>query len=69
MAHIYIEADIIIPSLGNISLKAPVLVVENTDYNRRVPVIIVCGSKLQMSQTFLLSSKLLLTGCVMKFYR
>ena len=36
----YIEADIVVPSLGNTLYKAPVLVVENTDYNRRVPVII-----------------------------
>ena len=36
----YIEADIVVPSLGNTTYKAPVLVVENTDYNRRVPVII-----------------------------
>ena len=36
----YIKADIVVPSLGNTTYKAPVLVVENTDYNRRVPVII-----------------------------
>ena len=36
----FIEADIVVTSLGNTSYKAPVLVVENTDYNRRVPVII-----------------------------
>ena len=36
----YIEADIVVPSLGNTLYKAPVLVVENTDYNCRVPVII-----------------------------
>ena len=36
----YIEADIVVPSLGNTTYKAPVLVVENTDYNPRVPVII-----------------------------
>ena len=37
----YIEADIVVPSLLNTSNKAPVLVVENTNYKRCVPVTIV----------------------------
>ena len=36
----YIEADISVPSLGNNTFRIPLLVVNNTDYNSKVPAII-----------------------------
>ncbi|MCG8113688.1 MAG: RNase H-like domain-containing protein, partial [Candidatus Thiodiazotropha taylori] len=36
----YIEADILIPALGNQTFTVPLLVVADTEYNRQVPIII-----------------------------
>ena len=36
----YIEADISVPFLSSISFTIPVLIISDTEYNRKVPVII-----------------------------
>ena len=36
----YIEADISVPFLSSVSFTVPVLIVSDTEYNRKVPVII-----------------------------